>query len=416
MQEYSRYAVGIDIGTSTVRAIVAHIDQTTGAPIIVGTGVAQNSGMRKGEVVKLDGPAKAIDDALGDAERASGHQVDAASLIVNGSHILSTRAEGMIAVGSAQHEINEDDIVRLEEVATVGKVPPNRKVLDIIPHAYRLDDQGGIKDPLGMTGTRLELDAHVISVLTPQLDNLHKTVELAKVSPNQIVTPSAAAARAVLQESQLENGVGLIDIGSATTNIAVYEEGDLQFTAVINVGGSNITNDLAIGLKVDPEVAEKIKLAHAIASKRAEHEVLSITHGDEKISFNTKDVDTIVGARLDELFESIQKALKKAGYAEKLPNGVVLVGGTAQLKGLVEFAKDELGVAARIGKTDDFGSVDTAIQGPEYAVAVGLMLLDSEAPHHRSGGTGISSSVKRSGAGLLSRVTSIFKNMFSGSK
>lgn len=323
MQENSRYAVGIDIGTTTVRAVVAHLDPVTGAPTIVGVGSAVSSGMRKGEVVKLDGPAKSIDDALNEAERASGHQVDAATLTVNGTHILSTHAAGMIAVGSANHEITGEDLDRVEEVATVGKVPPNREILELVPHSYRLDDQSNIKDPLGMSGTRLELDAHVVSVLAPQLDNLQKTAELTKVQPNNIVTPSRAAARAVLTEQQLENGVGLIDIGGATTNIAVYEEGDLQFTAVLPVGGVNITNDLAIGLKVDPEVAEKIKLKHALASDRTEHETVTIKHGSDEISFKTGDVDDIVGARLDELFESIQAALKKAGYAEKLPNGVV---------------------------------------------------------------------------------------------
>lgn len=415
MHDNARYAVGVDVGTTNVRAVVAHLDPTTGVPTIVGTGVAASSGMRKGEVVKLDGPAKAIDDALGEAERASGHQVNSAAITLNGTHILSTRAEGMIAVGGANHEIIEEDLNRLEEVATVGKIPPNRRVLDVVPHAYRLDDQGGIKDPLGMTGTRLELDAHVVSVLVPQLENLEKTTELAKVSPSQIATPNMAAARAVLSEAQLENGVGLIDIGGATTNIAVYEEGDLQFTAVLGVGGVNITNDLAIGLKVDPEIAEKIKLQHALASKRSEHETLSIKSGGEEVSFNTRDVDDIVSARLEEIFESIQRVLKKVGYAEKLPSGVVLVGGTAQLKGLVELAKESLGVAARIGKADDFGGVDEAAKGPEYAVAVGLMLLDSEAESstRRSGG---SSSLRQAGTGAVGRVLAIFKKAFGGSK
>lgn len=196
MQEHSRYAVGLDIGTTTVRAVVAHVDATTGAPTVVGVGSAVNSGMRKGSVANLNGPAHAIDEALGEAERMSGYQVDGATISINGTHILSTRADGMIAVGAADHEITHEDIARIEDVATVGKVPANREVLEIIPHAYRLDGQDNIKDPLGMSGTRLEIDAHVVSVLGPHFTNLQKATELAKVAPHQIVPSGIAAARA----------------------------------------------------------------------------------------------------------------------------------------------------------------------------------------------------------------------------
>lgn len=379
MQEVSRYAVGLDIGTTNVRAVVAHIDPTTGAPTIVGVGSSPNSGMRKGTVVTLTGPAHAIDEALAEAERVSGHQVNSAAVSINGTHILSTHADGMIAVGALDHEISHEDLARVEEVATVGKIPPNREVLEVVPHSYRLDGQDNIKDPLGMTGTRLEIDAHVVSVLTPHLVNLQKATELAKVQPNSIVVPGVAAGRAVLSEQQMENGVGLIDIGGTTTNIAVYDEGDLQFTAVLPYGGVNITNDLAIGLKTDPEVAEQVKLKHALAAPRTEHENVSVKHESETLTFDTQDIDDVVEARLEEIFEAIQKALKKAGHAGKLPSGVVLVGGTAQLKGIVEYAKQSLGVAARVGKPTGFGGVSEAIDSPEYAAAVGLMLLDSEA-------------------------------------
>lgn len=378
MQENSRYAVGIDIGTTTVRAVVAHIDQTTGAPTIVGVGSSPNSGMRKGTVVTLTGPAHAIDEALGEAERVSGHQVDSATISINGTHILSTHADGMIAAGTADHEITHEDLARVEEVATVGKIPPNREVLEVVPHTYRLDGQDNIKDPLGMVGTRLEIDAHVVSVLTPHLTNLQKATELAKVQPNSIVVPGVAAGRATLTEQQMENGVGLIDIGGATTNIAIYDEGDLQFTAVLPYGGVNITNDLAIGLKTDPEVAEKVKLKHALASTRVQHETITIKHDGEELAFDTRDIDDVVEARLEEIFEEIQKVLKKAGRAGKLPSGVVLTGGTAQLKGIVEYAKQTLGVAARVGKPTGLGGVSDTIDGPQYAVAVGLMLLDNE--------------------------------------
>lgn len=378
MQEGSSYAVGIDIGTTTVRTVVAHIDASTGVPTIVGVGQAPNSGMRKGVVVNLNGPAQAIDDALGEAERMSGYQVDAATVSVNGAHILSTHADGMVAAGAADHEITHDDLARIEEVATLGKVPANREILDVIPHAYTLDGQDNIKDPLGMTGTRLEIDAHIISGLTPYLANVQKAADTAKVIPHAVVVTAIAAARAVLGEQQIENGVALIDIGGATTSIAVYEEGDLQYTGVIPIGGINITNDLAIGLKTDPEIAEKIKLEHASAVTRKDNAGISIKHDGEVHTFSTNDIDEIVEARLEEIFEAVQHELKRAGRAGKLPSGVVLTGGTAQLKNIVDYAKHHLGLAARIGKPTGYGGVADNIEKPSFATAIGLMLIDAE--------------------------------------
>lgn len=384
MQEHSIYAVGIDVGTTTVRTVVGHINPETGIPTIVGVGQAPTSGMRKGVVVNLDGPAQAIDDALGEAERMSGYQVNDATMSINGSHIVSTHADGMVAVGMPDHEITREDIVRVEDVATMGKVPANREILEVVPHTYRLDGQDNIKNPIGMKGTRLEIDAHVVSALSPHVENLQKTADQAKVNPQAMIVAGVAAARAVLGEQQLETGVALLDIGGSTTNVAVYEEGDLQFAAVIPVGGVNITNDLAIGLKTDPVVAEKVKLQHAVATGRETHRSVEVKHEGETLSFSTSDIDEIVEARLEELFEAIQKELKRAGRAGKLPSGVVLTGGTAQLKGIAEYAKASLGVAARTGKPTGFGGVADGIEKPAFATAVGLMLLDGEA-QYRSG-------------------------------
>lgn len=378
MQESSQYAVGLDIGTTKVRAVVAHIDGSTGVPTIVGIGQAANTGMRKGVVVNLQGPGHAIDEALGEAERMSGYQVHSATLSVNGAHILTTHADGMVAVGGSDHEINTDDLARIEEVSTLGKVPANREILDVIPHAYKLDGQDNIKDPIGMTGTRLEIDAHVISALTPYLVNVQKAAESAQVQPNSIVPTSMAAARAVLGEQQLENGVAVIDMGGTTTSVAVYEEGDLQYVGVVPIGGVNITNDLAIGLKTDPEVAEKIKLEHASAVIREANSGVSIKHDGEIQTFNTNDIDEIVEARLEEIFEGVEKELKKAGRAGKLPSGVVLTGAASQLKNLSEYAKTTLGLAARLGHPTGYGGVADDIDKAAFATAIGLMLVDAE--------------------------------------
>lgn len=389
MQESSSYAVGLDIGTTKVRAVVAHIDSSTGVPTIVGIGQAATTGMRKGVVVNLQGPGHAIDEALGEAERMSGYQVHGATISVNGAHILTTHADGMVAVSGADHEITPEDLDRLRDVATTGKVPANRDILDVIPHAYKLDGQDGIKDPLGMTGTRLEIDAHVVSALTPYLVNVEKAAESAQVTPHNVVPTAMAAARAVLSEQQLENGVAVIDFGGSTTSIAVYEEGDLQYVGVVPIGGNNITNDLAIGLKTDPEIAEEVKVKHACALSHSDNDGVSVKHEGETYSFKTEEINEIVEARLEEIYEGIQFHLKKAGRAGRLPGGVVLVGGGSKLKHMADYAKEALGLAARLGQPTGFGGVADDIDKSEFATAIGLMLIDSEQASRekpRSGG------------------------------
>lgn len=413
MQEQSRYAVGIDVGTTTIRCVVGHVDPATGTPTIVGVGEAPNSGMRKGTVVNLSGPAHAIDQALGDAERMSGHQVDDATISVNGAHIISTKADGMIAVGMADHEINDEDLHRLEEVATTGKVPANREVLEVVPFSYTLDGQGGIKDPVGMTGTRLEINANVISAMGPYVANLQKASEMATVRPSAIVPAVIASAKAVLSESQIESGVAVVDLGGATTSVAVFEEGDLQYVGVISMGGANITNDLAIGLKTDPEIAEKVKLQHASAQRRDKAEQVSIKHDGEVLTFSTEEIDDYTEARLEEIFELVNKELKKAGRAGRLPSGVILVGGTANLKGIAEFAKGHLGVAAKVGKATGFGGVADNIDKPQFAAAVGLMLVDAQAgaqpsAHKNSKAHGSGDALKNAG-GFLKGLFGKFK-------
>src|SRR5690606_29160260 len=213
------------------------------------------------------------------------HQVNEATISINGSHIVSSTADGMVAVGGPDHEINDEDVARIEEVATLGKIPPNRIVVQVVPHSYRLDGQDNIRDPRGMTGTRLEMTANVVSVMAPHMTSLEKSLEMASVAPKNIVPAALAAGRAVLSEQQMENGVAVVDIGGATTSVAVYEEGDLQYTAVIPMGGINITNDLAIGLKTDPEIADKVKLSHAVATARKEDKDVSTTYEKQTYTF-----------------------------------------------------------------------------------------------------------------------------------
>lgn len=409
MNDTSRYAVGIDLGTTMVRCVVGHIDPTTGVPTIIGVAEVPNSGMRKGTVVNLPGPAQAIDSALAEAERMSGHQVNEATVSINGSHILSTSADGMVAVGGPGHEINDEDVARIEEVATLGKVPANRTIVQVVPHSYRLDGQDNIKDPRGMTGTRLEVAANVVSVMTPHMNSLQKVLEMVSVAPRNITPAALAAGRAVLTEQQIENGVAVVDIGGSTTSVAIYEEGDLQYVSVIPMGGINITNDLAIGLKTDPEIADKVKLSHATATKRTEPKDVTITYDKTAHTFNSADIDEVVEARLEDIFDAVAKEIKRAGRSGKLPSGVVLTGGSASIKGLRDYAKESLELAVKIGKPSGYGGVADNIEDPQFATAIGLMLLDSEGGSDLPGQKPASNNLAKGAGGIMKGFLSKFK-------
>lgn len=376
MQEVSRYAVGLDVGTTQVRAVVGHLEAGQEKPNIIGIGVEPNAGMRKGTVVNLVNTAQAIDKALEAAERMSGHQVNEVTVSVNGAHVLSMSSKGVIAVG---HEINETDVDRVIEAATVLQLPANREILEVTPRSFQLDGQENIKDPLGMSGVRLEVDAHVITALGPHLKNLEKACEMTETHVNQRVLSGLAAARAVLTEQQMENGVVLVDIGGTTTNVIVFEEGDLQHVSVLPIGSVNITNDLAIGLKTDLDIAEKVKLEHAVAVEAA-HKNSSkkavVKIDKASFEFDVEDIDMIVEARLEEIFELVDKELKSIGRSSKLPGGVVLTGGGALLPGIEEFAKSALKLSARVGRPTGLGGLTDQVESPAFAGAVGLMFTD----------------------------------------
>lgn len=387
MQEVSRYAIGLDVGTTKVRCVVGHIDGPQATPTIIGVGECANSGMRKGTVVNLVNTASAIDKALEEAERMSGHEIHEATVSINGSHIVGMSSRGVIAVGAGGHEITEDDLARVEDAATVVQLPANREILEVTPRSYQLDGQDNIKDPLGMTGVRLEVDAHVITALGPHLKNLLKAFEMTETKTNGTIVAGLAAARAVVSDQQTENGVVLVDIGGSTTNIAVYEEGDLQHVAVLSVGSVNITNDLAIGLKTDLDIAEKVKLEHAYAlanQRKDATDTVKVKIGKDIHEFTTSDIDMIVDARLEEIFELVNKELKSIGRAAKLPGGVVLSGGGAQLRGIADYAKEALQLSARIGQAEEFSGVGDKVNNPAWNTALGLMLIDLEAGPRRS--------------------------------
>jgi cell division protein FtsA len=406
-QDTSKYAVGIDVGTTNVRCVVGHLDGAGGGVTVVGTGSAQNTGMRKGVVVNIVNTAHAIDKALEEAERMSGHDVQGASLSINGAHIIAMNSKGVIAVNAQNHEITEDDIARAGEAATVVQLPANREILQVTPRNYKLDDQDNIKDPLGMSGVRLEVDAHVITALTPNVKNLLKSLEMTQTAAHHVLVAGLAAAKAVVTPQQMENGVAVVDLGGTTTNIVVFEEGDLQHVAILPMGSVNITNDLAIGLRTDLDIAEAIKLKHSAATNQsAKDKAKIIEHKSGNVShnFSAKDIEMIVEARLDDIFELIDKELKSIDKSGKLPGGIVLTGGGSNLVGIVEYTKEKLKLPVRVAKMSNIGGVSDNAAKPEFATALGLMLADFESGMHISQNAGPGSKVFGNGGRMFGKL------------
>jgi cell division protein FtsA len=343
---------------------------------IIGHGSAPNTGMRKGVVVQVDEVTEAITAAISEAERISGVQIQGATVNVNGTHVSGLNSKGVIAISAADREITADDRLRVEEAATIVQLPSNREIIQVFAQNYRLDGQENIKDPVGMHGVRLEVDAHIVTAATPNLRNLDMAFSKARASVHNRTLSGLAAAEAVLQRQQKEAGTVLLDIGYGTTNLAVLEEGEVQHVAVLPIGGQHITNDLAIGLRTDLDIAEAVKLQYASLSKTVPKRDIRIKANGEYYTFKTEDVAMITESRVEELFEFVDKELARIHKAHKLPGGVVLVGGTAKLPGITEFAKDQLHLAARVGKLQPLSGLVDTVADPAYCTAVGLMLLD----------------------------------------
>ena len=369
--------VGLDIGTSTVRAVVGMVDPNhPGKITIVGHGSAPNLGMRRGVVVHVDDAAEAVAQAITEAERVSGMRIQGATVNINGSHVSGMNSKGVIAISSATREITPDDRMRVEEAATIVQLPSNREIIQVFAKNYRLDGQDNIKDPVGMHGVRLEVDTHIVTAATPNLRNLDMALEKAQITPHNHTLSSLAAAEAVLERQQKEAGTALVDIGAGTTNVVVMEDGEVQHVAVLPIGGLHITNDLAIGLKTDLDVAEVVKIRHASLSANVPKRDVRVKMGDQDHVFKAEDIAMITEARVDELFEYVNKELARIHRAHKLPGGVVIVGGTAKLPGLAEFAREKLQLATRVGKLQAMSGLIDTVADPAYAAAVGLMVLD----------------------------------------
>lgn len=367
--------IGLDIGSTKVRCIVGLQEEGAPQPSIIGVGVAAANGIRKGVVVDVDETVSSITAAVEEAERISGVAVDRASISIDGAHVQSVNSTGVVAVGRADQEVTLDDLRRVEDAAAAVQLPPNREIIQVFPRFYTVDSQKNIKDPVGMHGVRLEVESHIVTGATPAIKNLDRAVYQAGILiQGQVMVPMAAA-RSVLTKRQKELGVAVVNIGGGTTGVSVFEEGDVLYSSVIPVGAGHITNDIAIGLKTDIDVAEKVKLKYVSA-----HPGRSVAGGEVQLgefggtgTVSLKDLHDIAEARLDEIFTLVKMELKKVGKDQLLPAGVVLTGGGAKMPGIDELARELLELPTVIGVPEGFGGLATRVNDPSFAAAIGLM-------------------------------------------
>lgn len=408
MDQKLSYYVGLDIGTTAVRCVVGEMAADAQAPSVIGFSEAENSGMRKGNVAHVEEVAEAVIKAIGEAERISGREIRHVTVNINGSHIEGINSKGVIAISSPDRQIGPEDRMRVEEAATIVQLPANKDIIQVFAKNYRLDGQDNIKDPVGMHGVRLEVDTHIVVASSPALKSLEQVLQKAELKATHQTVTSLAAAEALLNRKQKESGVAVLDIGAATTNMVVIEDGEVEHIAVIPMGGNHITNDLAIGLKTDLDVAELVKIKYASLAKGTTGETSFVKNGEE-FRFDKATMRMIAQARVEELFEFVDKELKKIHRSRKLPGGVVLTGGSSKLPAISEVAKDVLELPARVGNWKHINRVVDGLDEHRFAPAVGLMLLDLYlGPAQSEGYSEIAPGLLRSFNGNLSSILKRF--------
>ncbi|MFA7254373.1 MAG: cell division protein FtsA [Patescibacteria group bacterium] len=404
-------SVGIDIGNTKVITCVGKIDEE--GIDIVGVGQSQNQGMRKGVIVDIEETVSAVTSSLEEAERMSGYSIQGAIVGISGPYIESELSRGVIAISRPDGEIAAEDIERVMEAARAIPSKPNREVLHVLPLNYIIDGSEIVKDPIGMNGTRLEVNANIISASSNAIKSLGRAFEQAGVSINQMVFSPLATMKVLLTKRQIEIGVMLIDIGSSTTSYAVFEEGEVANCGVIPVGSMHITNDIAIGLRTNLDLAEeiKVKYGYALPEQIGEKEEIDLSKisKHEEGTANLKYIAEIIEARLNEIFLLIKDNLTRSGCETSLPAGVVITGGGAKINGIVEMTKETMRLPAQIGKpaVEITGLIDK-LNDPIYSTSIGLMLCGKNAKNDSSSYFNMDTIPGLTG--IVSKVKSAFKN------
>ncbi len=375
----NNYIVGLDIGTKKTAAIIAEITEDKKIEII-GIGTTDSRGLRKGVVVNLEGTVSAIKKAQEEAELMAGVEIDSAFVGISGAHIKSFNSRGVVAVSGKNKEITPEDIERVIDQSKAVSIPPDREIIHIIPQEFVVDEQDGIKDPLGMSGIKLEVNVHIVTSATTSVQNLRTCIERAGIEIERIVLNQIAASSSTLTHDEMELGVGMIDMGGGTTEVAIFERGSLWYTSIIPIGGDNFTNDVAVGLRTPIPEAERIKKKFGCVSsppmdEEDTIEVPSVGRGKKPRILSRQLLADIIQPRAEEIFRLVDNDIKRMGYEKSLNSGIVLTGGTALLEGLEEVAEEIFDLPVRRGDPSGIGGLAERVNTPDYAASVGLILF-----------------------------------------
>lgn len=406
--------VGLDIGTTKICVVVAKI--TEGKVNIVGIGSHPSTGLRKGVVVNMDSTVKSIKKAIEEAELMAGIKIDSCLVGIAGAHIKSFNSNGVVAI--KDKEVRLDDISRAIDAAKAVAIPADRELIHVIPQEFIVDDQDGIKDPIGITGVRLEVKVHIVTGSVSSAQNIIKCCRLAGLSVDDIILGQLASSEATLTPEEKEIGVALVDIGGGTSDIAVFSNGSIKYTSVLPFGGNNITNDIAIGLRTPLEDAEKIKKKYgcAFSNMIGANETIEVPSvgGRKPRTLMRKTLADIIEPRVEEISSLIYEEIKKSGSEKLLASGVVITGGCANLEGISELAENIFNLPARRGYPIGVGGLIDVVNNPIYATGVGLLLYGFKNTHVKRQRYGKRSTFKKilNSKKLLKRMREWFKEIF----
>lgn len=404
--------VGLDIGTTKICAIIGQVNQNRMIEII-GVGKTPSKGLRRGVVVNIEQTVKTILKAVETAELMSGREVSGVFAGIAGSHIQGINSRGVVAVTGREKEITKEDVDRVIDAGKAIAFPMDREVLHVIPQEFIVDDQRGVRNPLGMIGVRLEAEVHIITGSVSSAQNIVKCVNRAGFKVHDMILEPLASSKAILKEDEKELGVLVIDMGGGTTDVLVYLEGSPYYTEVLPVGGDQVTNDLSMVLKTPFEAAESIKLESGCC-------FMELLQGDEEVSIPgvggrppalrlKRDIVKIIQSRMNEILEMVKDQLVKKGYLRLLGGGAVLTGGGALIPGTVELAQEVFGLPARLGYPLSLGGLVEEYNSPIFATAVGLVMYGAEA---RSMGVYEGGNKNADFRGIMDRIKNWLKEFF----
>jgi cell division protein FtsA len=365
---------GLDIGTTKVCAIIGEKTEAGGIEVI-GFGTSPSKGLRKGVVVNIDGTVDAIKKAVEEAELMAGTEITTVYAGIAGGHIKSLNSRGVVAV--KEREVNKGDVERVIDAARAISIPMDREVLHVFPQEYIVDDQDGIKDPIGMSGVRLEAEVHIVTAAVTSVQNIIKSCNRAGLEVKDIVLEPFASSLAVMTPEEKELGVALVDLGGGTTDLAIFLDGSIWHTSILALGGYNVTNDISVGIRTPIGEAERIKIKYGCAKT-------SLVRDDETIEvpsvggrpprvLSRQLLSEIIEPRIEELFSLVKREVIKTGYENMIASGLVITGGTADMDGVVEVAEEVMGLPARLGVPRDVGGLVDVVSSPAYASALGLV-------------------------------------------